>query len=131
MVNTKYLDRLMADKVMMGWHLNPPYNNYWCDEEKVLYSAYHKMHSQDDVWQPTKNIEQAFMVVEKLRLRQCEIRLRGMEWYDGGGWVVEIMDVFSDKVKYSAEDIVEGPNRGSPNLAMAICLAAAQVVQED
>ena len=41
-------------------------------------------------------------VVQRLFESQQEIRIRGMTWYDGGGWVVELMDVFSKKVLYSA-----------------------------
>jgi hypothetical protein len=70
------------------------------------------------------DIRAAWDVVEKIREAQTEIRIRGMEWYDGGGWVVEIMDILSKKVQYKSYVEVTGPERGIPNVCLAICRAA-------
>jgi len=87
------------------WGLNPP-----------AYGESYGSYSTD--------ISAAWEVVETLRERQIPIQIRGDEWYDGGGWIVEIMDVLGEQVKHKSYIEVTGPNRGRPNVCLAICRAA-------
>ena len=63
----------------------------------------------------------AWEIVEMIKASQTEIRIRGMDWYDGGGWNVEVMDIMSKKVAYESYVETLYPEQGRANVCLAIC----------
>jgi hypothetical protein len=120
-------DALIAEKLMEInlWYGDPtgfdiPENiDYWVanekDNEGELYIRC--------PYYSTK-ISAAWDIIEAIRQKQIPIQIRGDEWYDGGGWIVEIMDILGKKVKYSSYIETTGPNRGIPNVCLAVCRVA-------
>lgn len=132
----KEIDALIADHVMY-WNHNHEINE--CEDGWYNYCMICGYEPRFEEVEPGKcygyprystNISAAWEVVEALRERQIPIQIRGDEWYDGGGWIVEIMDVLGKKVKHKSYIEVSGPNRGRPNVCLAICHAALLSVLE-
>ena len=69
-------------------------------------------------------ISDAWEVVEMIKASQTEIRIRGMDWYDGGGWNVEVMDIMSEKVTHESYVETLYPEQGRANVCLAICRVA-------
>lgn len=115
------MDALIADKVM-GWE------RVGIDGWKTQYGLRTIELTSYGSFHPSTDVAAAWEVVERIREKQTEIRIRGMEWYDGGGWIVEIMDILSKKVQYKSYVEVTGPKRGIPNVCLAICRAGLLAV---
>ena len=115
------MDTLVAEKVM-GFRVEG--NIVWFPDGDFSYLV----PDLGGHWSPSTDIAAAWEVVERIREKQTEIRIRGMEWYDGGGWIVEIMDILSKKVQYKSYVEVTGPKRGIPNVCLAICRAGLLAV---
>jgi len=72
-------------------------------------------------------ISDAWKIIEKIRKSQTPIRLFGDEWYDGGSWRVDIMDIVDEKAIHSAyiESMVNEKHAWEePNVCLAICRVA-------
>ena len=76
---------------------------------------------------PSTDFNDAWEALETIREKQIPVQIRGDEWYDGGGWIVEIMDVLGTKVEHSCyiesryNEVLKGWER--PDIRLAICKA--------
>ena len=111
------LDHKLAEQVM-GWRLEGAYWVEYVDypevpgSSKIPEGRWHK-----DGWSPSENIDQAFMVVEKLHEREYRLQLehiyRSLDWR---------ASLFADDRAKRGYGYAESPS-------MAICLAAEMVLE--
>lgn len=107
------LDRLVAEKAM-GWKID--------NKDDPAFPLIRKSNDMTDWielagWQPTTNIQQAMMVVDKMIERDYQEVV--MVW-ESGGWIVEL---------YKHQQSYDGGEARDKSLPMAICLAALKAVE--
>ena len=101
-----------------GWHLSPS-ERYWLDagERYTGYCTPGHGDSRNEVWRPSARIEQAWMVVEKMKEEGFQFELNNGNFpEDGEEWFAQFETV----------DYLRGGQAFSQTAPMAICLASLE-----
>lgn len=117
----KELNHLVADKVM-GWATHCRNTVHWTLKEKANDVGYPVL-SETGVWAPAFKIEDAWMVVEKMRADEYILIIEDRQSMNSSDDYKSIWNVIfrGGNVEYTAED---------KYICRAICLAALHAVEE-